>query len=189
MKSIVVYFMSFLACTAFGAVGFCQLVNKSVYFLEDHQQHQWCGYRTERAWNSDIDAVSAEVSGIVDYANGHIMSVRLATVDWPGAGDWAIFDTYSLDANGKLSSLKRVINVLPGDRSEHEEWLIQDGKATKQRSSTLSLETQKPAERPAVELPRMAIVTSIERFPFWPLIRDKEQEIGAKGKVCISDKG
>ena len=190
MKSIFLHLMVvFFTCTAFTALGFCQSVNKSVYLLEDDEHHQWCGYRTEAAWNSDIDAVSAMVSAIVDYTNDHITSIRLATVDWPGAGDWAVFDTYSLDTNGKLRSLKRVINVLPGDRSEHEEWLIQDGKATKQRSTTLSLETQKPADRPDAALPRVPIVTSLDSFAFWPLIRDKGPEIVAKRKVCIADKG
>lgn len=190
MKSIALYLMSvFLACTEFTGVGFCQSVNKSVYLMEDDEHHQWCGYRTEIAWNSDIGAVSAQASAIVDYANDHIAFIRLTTVDWPGAGDWAVFDTYSLDPNGKLLGLKRAINVLPGDRSEHEEWLIQNGKATKQRSTTLSLETQKPAERSKTELPKVPIVTSLERFPFWPLIRDKVQEIAAMGKVCIPDKG
>ena len=190
MKSIGLYFMGlFLTCAAVTGTAFWQSANKNVYLMEDDEHHQWCGYRTEAAWRSEVDAVSSSVFAIVDYANDHVASIRLTTGDTPGAGDWVVFDTYSLDANGKLRGLKRVMNVLPGDRSEHEEWLIQNGKATKQRSTTLSLETQKPAQRPDAELPRVPIITNVERFPFWPLTRDKGQEIVAKGKVCIPYKG
>src|SRR5579862_5831044 len=122
MKSLAFNLTSMLvAYYAFAAIGFCQPVTRSIYVLEDEKHHQWCGYRTETAWSSDIDAVSAVVSAVVDYTNDQMTSIRVATVDWPGAGDWAVYDTYTLDSNGKLQGLKRVINVLPGDRSEHEE--------------------------------------------------------------------
>jgi hypothetical protein len=167
-----------------------QLTGKNMYFLLD-QDFRWCAYSNEAKWKSEVRSLSAMTVAQIDYANGRISVVSVTEQD--EAGDWAVYDTYSLGKSENLQNLKRVINFLPGRLNEEEMWLIQNGKATKQRSTHRNVVTLEPMPLTDTELrdmflPEVTIITRVQDFPFWSLIRDKREEILSKGKVCIAEK-
>jgi hypothetical protein len=83
-------------------------------------------------------------------------------------------------------SFKRIINVLPGDGSENETYLILDGKAKKQASDSRRLSTKEVLpDKEKDWLPNVPIVARLRDFPFASLILEKHSELSSSGRVCI----
>ncbi len=155
-----------------------------LYLLNDDED-RWCAYQDESTWKSDVQSLGALTVAAVEYVNDRISLIQITEAG--GSGDWAVFDTYSIDKDGKVYSLKRTINVLPGDRNEEQTWTVQDGKAIINSSVSRGLTTLKPVEPTPVDLPEVPIIKTLQTLPFWVLIRDRLQETLSKGKVCRPD--
>jgi hypothetical protein len=123
------------------------------------------------------------VVGTVDFWNSHVSAVSLTEED--DAGDWIVYDRYSLDGSGAIRTLDRTINILPGDRSEREVFLINGGKANKRSTASLRLSTGKPIPPSKDWIPDVPVVTNVKEFPFWSLIDSKSLEVWSKGRACI----
>jgi hypothetical protein len=171
--------------------GKAQVTNKTLYFVLD-RENRWCGYSDGTKWKAEVRSSESDTPvAQVDYANGRLSTVYVTQQD--SAGDWSVFDTYSVNTSGNLNSLKRLIKFAPGRLNEEEVWLIENGKATKQLATHRNIVTLEPMPLTAAQLrdmflPEIAITSRVQDFPFWSLVRDKRADILAKGKVCILDR-
>ena len=157
---------------------------KKIYLLADTEHQQWCAFSSEATWKSEVKSLSSMRVTTVDYVDGRVTTIRVTEED--ETGDWIVYDHYSLDESGMLRKLKRTINVLPGDRSEEQVFLIQGEKSRKQSSTSRTLSTGKPISPSKDWLPEVPIVTSLHVFPFSPLLdAEKLDEIRSKGKACV----
>ena len=143
-------------------------VSEKVYLLEDASNQEWCIYTNEREWKADVELRGAMKVATVDQVNGRITWIRVTEQD--ETGDWIVYDTYSLDANARMSRIKRTANILPGDRSEERIFLVRAGRAVGESSATRRLGTGEPFRAAENWLPNVPIVTSVEALPFSPLI-------------------
>jgi len=175
-------FALFIFCLA--SLLFAQKSTRSLYFLAG-DDGQLCGYSSVKLWNDDKISLEARLVARADYENGRLAFVYITELD--ETGDWTIFDKYSFDKNALLTSLERTIDILPGERREEQLWVIEKGKAVKQKSTSRDLATSKIVPRGDVWLPEPAVVTNTQALPFWPLIRDKRAEILSREKVCMTD--
>lgn len=157
--------------------------DSTLYFRNSDEQ--WCAYTTESALRAELEA--GETLGTVEFNGSRIMRVRVTTPDDPGAGDWMMFDVYTVDANGNLRSVERTINVLPGNISQLEMWSIARGKAVKRSSVTRDLDTLKPKQGEKEWVPDTPVLTSLAALPVWPLVRDGGKSL-ATGKACLTVK-
>jgi len=155
---------------------------KTLYLLEDDKHEQWCAFREEREWKAEVESVSALVVATATYVDGRLSVLEVTQQD--EAGDWIVYDHYSLDQSGRISKLKRTINVLPGDRSEDEVFLMVSGSPKKESAARRKLSTGEPVSGPDVWLPDVPIKTRIEAFPFFPLINSAGTELRSKAKSC-----
>ena len=161
--------------------------DKALYIANDlENEERWCAFSKESDWKSASESLKSLTVARVEYKGDRIAEIYVTERD--EAGDWTVYDAYSLDESEKPQSLKRTMNVIPGDRSEEELWLIKDGRATKQRSTSHSLSTLKPVDPTPIIFPEVPIVRSLQGFPFWRLIRDKRREVLSKGRACIPDR-
>jgi hypothetical protein len=160
-----------------------QTAAKTIYLLEDAEHQQWCAFSSESGWKSQVNSLSAMRVATVDYVNDHISVVHITEED--ETGDWIVYDHYSFDKSGALQKLKRTMNILPGNRSEEQVFLVQDGKTIKQSTISRDLSTGKPTAPSNDWLPDVPIITSVQAFPFSSLIGSKRLEIWSKGKACI----
>jgi len=180
LVSFVVLLLGFLL----GPGGLAQSESKKkLYLLEDTAGRRWCGFGRESTWRAEVQSLSAMLVSTVEYLNGHIAVVSVTEED--ETGDWIVYDRYSLDESGALRKLHRTISVLPGDRTQKEVFLIHDGRATKQSTSSLRLSTGKPTTPSQDWLPDVPVITNIQDFPFSPLIGSKRFEVWSKGRACI----
>jgi len=161
-----------------------QPVAKTLYLLEDNKHQQWCAFRDEREWKTEVESLSALVVATAEYVDGRLSAVDVTHQD--EAGDWIVYDHYSLDQSGKISKLKRTINVLPGDRSENEVFLMLSGTPKKESAASRKLSTGEPASKADVWLPDVPITTRVEAFPFSSLIGSSGAESKAKSCVQVS---
>jgi len=53
-------------------------------------------------------------------------------------GDWIVYGHYMIDSEEPVVGLTRTINVLPGDLTQDEPYVIEGGKAKKQTSKSRS---------------------------------------------------
>jgi hypothetical protein len=153
-----------------------------LYFLYDAGHEEWCLYSSQKTWETDVNALQAANVGSLEFENEHIMSVDVTTQD--ETGDWVVYDHYLLDTAGELRQDKRKINVLPGDRTVEETYLIQDGKTTKTSSSTKSLSSGKSLLTHEDWTPEVPVTKRVKDFPFVSLMRFTYHEVQSKGKVC-----
>ncbi len=166
--------------------GYCQSstpLQSKLYFLNDGEL--WCSYSTESRWKADTKP--GDTVGIAEFTNAGISRIFITTPDDPGAGDWVAFDKYSLDANGKLRSLERTVNVLPGSISQLEVWEIHPGYAVRQRSMTRDLHTLQLKEH-GDWVPDLPVFTDVKAMPVWPLLAGWPKRGIAAGKVCLTVK-
>jgi hypothetical protein len=156
----------------------------TLYFRNSDEQ--WCAYTSESTLRKELEA--GETVGTVEFNGTRISRVRVTTPDDPGAGDWMMFDVYTVDASGNLRSLERTINVLPGNISQLETWLIDRGKAVKKSSLVRDLDTLKPKQGEADWVPDVQILTKLASLPVWPLVRDGGKSMATTGKACFTVK-
>ena len=168
---------------AFAQSGENGMIGKTVYYLKDDSNKQWCGYTSESRFKAQIQALAARVVGDTEYADGRILTVHLFETD--ETGDWGVYDEYSASKSGELRGLKRTINILPEHVSEEQVFLIQNGKAIKQRSTFRDLDTGKPIQKSVDWFKAPPVVKGIDAFPFSALIGRKRIEVWSKGEVCI----
>src|SRR3954465_7773238 len=116
-------------------------VGQSMYLLEDAQGQRWCAYRSQAAWKSAVDSLQALDVARVEYRNEHSSAVNFTQQD--EAGDWIVYDRYSLGENGRLNQLRRKINIIPGDVSEEQVFEINDERANKISTVRRKLSTGK----------------------------------------------
>jgi len=156
---------------------------RSLYVLEDRVGRQWCAYREESVWRKDVQALSALVVATVNYANGNVSAVWVT--EEGESGDWIVYDHYFVADSGAICRLERTSNVLPGDRSEKEVFLIQGGRATKQSMASVRLSTGEPIPPSDDLVPTVPVVTNVTDFPFSSLIDKKGVEAWSMDKTCV----
>lgn len=161
-----------------------QSTGKRLFLLEDAEHHQWCAYGSESEWASEVKSLTARVVATLEYSGDHVSKISVTEED--EAGDWTVYDHYVIDEKGQIRELKRTINILPGDRSEDETYLVLDGKAKKQASDSRRLSTKEALpEKEKDWLPNVPIVTRVRDFPFASFILEKHPELSSTGKVCV----
>ena len=186
------YFAVFTLMMFIGVVfvkqAFTQSVSRNIPLLDDTEHHQWCAYRSESDWTAEVRSLNALSVGTLEYTGDHISKIDVTAED--ESGDWIVYDHYALDSGGKIRELSRTINILPGDRSENETYIIRDEKARKQSSSTERLSTKEvlPSQQDQETwLPNVPVVTRLKDFPFSDLISKKSLDTSSS-KVCIPEK-
>jgi hypothetical protein len=177
-----------VTATLFLGLAFAQthengITGKTVYFLKDDSHKQWCGYASESRFKAQKQALAPMVLGGADYTDSRISTVHVTESD--ETGDWEVYDKYTADKSGKLESLKRTINILPEHNSEEQLFLMQNGKAIKQRSIFHALGMGRTPQKSVDWFKAPPVVTSIGAFPFSALIGSKRTEVWSKGTACI----
>jgi len=119
----------------------------------------------------------------MDFSNGHLTSIDVTTQD--EAGDWMVFDHYTLGNAGDLKELQRRVNILPGDRSVSETYLISDQKAKLQNRTTTSLSTGEKPTSSEEWLPEVFVVARLKDFPFRAQTTVKYSDVASKGRICV----
>lgn len=175
-----------LLCVLSASKGYARH-GRRLFFLQDVQHKQWCAYESEPVWTSEVKRLGADSVATVDYADDRVSNIALSQQD--ETGDWMVSDHYAVNHKGELRKLKRIINILPGDRSEEELYMIADGKAKKQTHISRKLSTGKTLRAPEeVWLPQVPIVTRLQDFPFAALARDTRPDLWPESRKCISPK-
>ena len=152
--------------------GFASAQTKAskVFLLEDAGNNEWCSYLSELTWKAKVQELGAMTVGTLIYSNDRLAQIDVTETD--ESGDWMVYDHYFLDDHGQIVKLARLLNVLPGDRSVAQTFLIRKGKATKTAMSEKQLSSGKPVTAPAADwLPEVAIETEPKLFPFAALLR------------------
>ncbi len=171
--------------TIFVQLASCQAGVKKVYLLEDRAHQQWCGYKIEATWGSEKESLSALVVGTAEYRNDRLSTIALTEAG--ESGDWIVYDNYSLDREGRVQSLKRTTNVLPGDSSVEQVFTNRNGSMTIVSTTTRSLSTGDPKAVTPIDVPSVPILGNLQEFRFASLIVNRLAEIESAGKVCIAD--
>jgi len=173
----------FVFCTA---VSISAPTDGSLYLLTD-VGGRWCGYSTEKLWTAAKESTTGvPLVARVDYAGGRVAFVYVTTAD--ETGDWTTYDKYIIDKGAMLTSLERTI-VIPDGLRQEQYWSIRNGHATEEKSTNYKLTTNEIVPDRGISVPDTdAVITRMQEFPFWPLIRDKRPEILSSGKVCMADK-
>lgn len=162
---------------------FPQTTTQKLFLLKDTSRHEWCAYGSESEWTDKVQAVNADVVGMVEFSESKISRVDVTRQD--ETGDWVVFDHYTVSNDGQIVKLSRTINVLPGDITVDEGYLIEGGKARKQSDTVRRLSTKEalPKGTTLDWLPRVPVTVRIEAFPFASLISANHAPIG-KEKAC-----
>jgi len=159
-----------------------QSKTQKVFLLEDVGSDQWCAYDSESTWDATVQRLQAMTVGTLTYADDHLSRIDVTETD--ESGDWMVYDHYFLDGRGRLVKLLRLINVLPGDRSVEQTYVISAGKAIKTKRTDKELSTGKPMVSPeSVWLPNLPIKTKTTMFPFSALLARPDFREAAK--VCV----
>jgi|SRR4051812_28044827 hypothetical protein len=170
-----------LLCVVIGVAQSGRSAGLTVYLLEDAQAQQWCAYTDQTAWKSSVDSLQALDVATVEYRNEHSSTVNFTQED--EAGDWIVYDRYSLDQNGQPKRLHRKINILPGDLNVEQVIQIQNGTTKKVSTVRRRLSTGKVLEKSSdVWLPQLPIIKNTKGFPFSSLL-DKRAE-SSEDKDC-----
>jgi hypothetical protein len=146
------------------AYGFSQTEQKTVRLLEDPDTRQWCAYSNESIWNMDVQSLAASSVGGLIYEDGRLIQIIWTQSD--ESGDWTVFDRYFVDHNGQPERLERITNVLPGDRSVKDVFLITGGKLSRRSRAVSSLSTNKAAQLGSTWLPNIPVRVATKNFPF-----------------------
>jgi hypothetical protein len=165
----------FLQCGSTSA----QPKTSRVFFLEDTVKHQWCAFTSETIWKEAVQEVEALTVGTLIYSDEHLMQIDVTETD--ESGDWTVYDHYRLDDREQLKKLSRTINVLPGDRSVVQTFVIHDGKTDTIKTVATQLSTENPlnSAKP-IWMPELPIATSTRMFPFAVLFEAPSLRIHAK---------
>jgi hypothetical protein len=175
----------FLMSSALAQVKPEPISDREIFLVEDRQHHQWCAYASKSDSRSEAERLKAMVVVGVDYSKGRISAMHVT--QWDESGDWSVDDKYSLDQNQKLRTLSRVTDNFSLGITQDQLFQMENGKAIRERSASRASRTGKTTEDlSSDDLPDVAIMTDLQSFPFWPLIRDKRQEVLSKGRVCTA---
>lgn len=155
------------------------------FLLEDAKQERWCAYGNKSLWTSDVQSFAASVVATVEYSGDHLSKISVTEED--EAGDWIVYDHYAVGEKGNILGLNRIINILPGDRSEEETYIVVNGKAKKQSSISRKLSTKEvlTVQKEKDWLPDVPIVTRLSDFPFASLIIGKRVRVSLSEKKCV----
>jgi hypothetical protein len=153
-----------------------------LFLAEDSQHQRWCAYVEESAWKSAVRSLSSLRVATAEFANDHLTALNFSQED--EAGDWAVFDRYSLGADGRPNRLERTINILPGNRRIKRVYLIEEGASRVLSTVTLELSTGKSAPPFEGWIPDLSVITDCRSFPFFDLLNRKRPEASRTGKVC-----
>jgi len=156
--------------------------SEKLYLLEAAGQ-QWCVYRSEAEWNADVQQQQAMVVATVEHVSGRLIAVNVTEQD--ESGDWIVYDNYTMSADGQPQSLKRTVNILPGERSEERVFRIRAGLATQQSAATRQLGTGKSLRGAETWLPDVPVITRVQGFPFASLI-GAERVKTLPSKLCVA---
>jgi len=159
------------------------VTRNAVYFLKDDSDKQWCAYASESRFKAQIESLKAVVVGGASYSDGRLLTVRVTETD--ETGDWAVNDEYTCDKSGKIQTLRRTINILPENSSEEQFFVIEKGRAVKQRSVYRELRTGKATGKSVNWFEAPPVITATEAFPFWPLLGARRDEVWSRGSVCV----
>jgi hypothetical protein len=162
-----------------------QQANEKLFLLEDAPQQQWCIYRNEAEWRTDAELRQAMVVATVEHVSGRVAGVNVTEED--ETGDWIVYDNYAIGPDGQPQSLKRTVNILPGERTEQLMFQLRAGKASEQSRATRQLGTDKPLLNAETWLPNVPIVTNIGSLPFARLI-GAERLKTLPSKLCAAAK-
>ena len=159
-----------------------------IYLLKDSPHQQWCSFADRKAWQAwlnDEKNYSLD-NAIVDLVDGGISVIKLQQES--ESQDSAIIDTYFLSGD-KVQRLSRRMNVLPGDTTETQIFLIQDGRPKLQSTVIRRLSNGAPLKRSQSMMPQTEIITSFNGFPFASLLdAEHVKELQAKKQLCLPAK-
>jgi hypothetical protein len=160
-----------------------QPVRRSIFLASDDHQKEWCAFTDEASWKSKVELSDAAIVATLNYSNSRLDSIDVTTED--EAGDWTVFDHYTLSQRGVLERLERKANILPGRRSVLETYALADGKIKLSSRETKPLTAgQKPISE--TWLPDVRVAARLGDFQFASLARMKYSEIQSKGTVCVA---
>jgi hypothetical protein len=185
IKTILPLVVFVATSTSFGSGSFAHLPPSRLFLLSDSGRNEWCIFANEQLWRSQVESTGASLVATMDILDGHLKAIDLTTED--EAGDWMVFDHYTIAVNGDLQDVRRKSNILPGDRSVVETYSIAEGKAKLLSRTTTSLSTGKKLTNPEDWLPEVPITTRINDFPFAPLAKVTYAEILSKRRICTID--
>ena len=135
-----------------------------MFLVYDDHLKKWCAYAKESSWKSQVAALAADTVASMHFSEGRLISIDVTTQD--ETGDWMVFDHYTIETGGNLQQLRRRINILPGDRSVSEIYLIAIGKAKLQSRATTSLTTGKELTGSEDWLPEVPTFSRLGDFSF-----------------------
>jgi len=170
--SLLIIFILTAQCASASQTG---TAKKVIYLLRNDETKEWCGFATESPWRAAIALTNPDITGGVEFKNDRIASVQLSTTDF--TADWSVYDNYAVNNDGTLQRLTRDISFQ--NEKVREEWGFVGGKAVRRKP---------PVSQPAETQFRMPVITSLEAFPFWFLVKNHQREIFTKGKVCTPAK-
>jgi hypothetical protein len=153
------------------------------FLVEDEHRKQWCAYSSESSWKSQVDSLDAATVATMNFSDDHLAAIDITSED--EAGDWMVFDQYALSNHGDVQELRRMANILPGDRSVVETYLIVNGNAKLQNRTTTSLRTGEKLTSPEDWLPEVRVFTRLRDFPFARLTTVRYSDALSKGKICV----
>ena len=163
-----------------------QVPSSKVFLLEDADNKQWCAYNAESTATTAVQQLGAMTVATLTYSNEHLVQIDVSATDQ--SGDWMAYDRYSLDGDGHIVKLSRLINVLPGDRSVVQTFSISDGKATKTGTSEKELSTGQLLTSPKpVWLPTLTIETAVKLFAFSALL--DRPDLRTSTRLCATTTG
>ena len=162
---------------------------REMFIINDSQHERWCAYRNKGESRSESQRMdSTVVAGVLYGDDGRVATVHVTEGD--ESGDWSVDDRYSLDKSGNMMALSRVIDSFILGITEEERFRIYGGKATRVSVVSRASRTGQSAQPLTGDyLPDVPVITSVQSFPFWPIVRDKQREVWSKGRVCAPTKG
>jgi|ERR1700733_414631 hypothetical protein len=156
----------------------------TLYVLHDSDKDVWCGYRDATQWRAAIDQLEALEVASVEYQNQHPQIVKMTTEDSPEAGDWLVYDTYTLNQAGRVISLERITNFLPEDATRTEKYELNKGNLLRISTITKSLTSGRAIPSKQIDFPSLPIATAASDLPFATIL-DRSQDVWGGRTVCV----
>jgi hypothetical protein len=163
-----------------------QIVPKRLFLLQDSEHQQWCAYKAESDWSSEVKSLNSPVVATLELADGRVSKVFLTEED--ETGDWIVYDTYTLNENGAIEALKRTSNILSDDRKVQVTYAIKNGRAQEEAKTSRRLSTKEILPSQKDWLPDVPVVTRAQDLPFFPILEDMHPEVWPKGRKCSAIK-
>ena len=160
-------------------------INREIFLVENGNRLQWCAYASKSDSEIDRKVLNAMSVASVKYTNGRISAAEVT--EWDESGDWNVDDEYTIDGSGTIQALTRTIDNFTEGITQEEKYKIQNGKATKEKSSAKDRRNGQPAEElSSYDFPTLPIITTVRGFEFFPLISDAGRRANSTGKACIT---